>query len=53
MISLFPMLKVLFNQTEQLNNPPVWQGISEAANYVENYLNYFELQKRLLEAMMF
>ena len=41
MISLFPMLKVLFNQTEQLNNPPVWQGMSEAANYVENYLNYF------------
>ena len=46
MISLFPMLKVLFNQTEQLNNPPVWQGISEAANYVENYLNYFVTTKK-------
>tara|TARA_B000000441_G_C21745225_1_gene357157 strand:+ start:520 stop:2346 length:1827 start_codon:yes stop_codon:yes gene_type:complete len=41
MISLFPMLKVLFNQTEQIKQPPVWQGISDAANYVENYLNYF------------
>lgn len=46
MISLFPMLKVLFNQTEQLNNPPVWKGISEAANYVENYLNYFVTTKK-------
>ena len=46
MISLFPMLKVLFNQTEQLYNPPVWQGMSEAANYVENYLNYFVTTKK-------
>ena len=46
MISLFPMLKVLFNQTEQLNNPPVWRGMSEAANYVENYLNYFVTTKK-------
>ena len=46
MISLFPMLKVLFNQTEQLNNPPVWQGMSEVANYVENYLNYFVTTKK-------
>ncbi len=46
MISLFPMLKVLFNQTEQLNNPPVWKGISGAANYVENYLNYFVTTKK-------
>ena len=46
MISLFPMLRVLFNQTEQLNNPPVWQGMSEAANYVENYLNYFVTTKK-------
>ena len=46
MISLFPMLKVLFNQTKQLNNPPVWQGMSEAANYVENYLNYFVTTKK-------
>ena len=46
MISLFPMLKVLFNQTEQLNNPPVWQGMSQVANYVENYLNYFVTTKK-------
>ena len=46
MISLFPMLKVLFNQTEQINSPPVWKGMSETANYVENYLNYFVTTKK-------
>ncbi len=46
MISLFPMLKVLFNQTEQLYKPPSWQGMAEAANYVENYLNYFVTTKK-------
>tara|TARA_B100000900_G_scaffold78239_1_gene62660 strand:+ start:666 stop:2492 length:1827 start_codon:yes stop_codon:yes gene_type:complete len=46
MISLFPMLKVLFNQTEQLSSPPVWSGISDVANYSENYLNYFVTLKK-------
>ena len=46
MISLFPMLKVLFNQTEQLSSPPVWSGISDIANYSENYLNYFVTLKK-------
>jgi subfamily B ATP-binding cassette protein MsbA len=46
MISLFPMLKVLFNQTEQLYQPPIWVGISETANYVEGYLNYFVTNKK-------
>ena len=47
MISLFPMLKVLFNQTEQLISPPVWSGISDLANYSENYLNYFVTLKKV------
>ena len=46
MISLFPMLKVLFNQTKQLSSPPVWSGISDLANYSENYLNYFVTLKK-------
>ena len=46
MISLFPMLKVLFNQTQQLNQPPVWEGMAKAANYFENYLNYFVTTKK-------
>ena len=47
MISLFPMLKVLFNQTEQLTSPPEWSGISDLANYSENYLNYFVTLKKV------
>ena len=47
MISLFPMLKVLFNQTEQLTSPPIWSGISDLANYSENYLNYFVTLKKV------
>ena len=47
MISLFPMLKVLFNQTDQLTSPPVWSGISDLANYSENYLNYFVTLKKV------
>ena len=46
MISLFPMLKVLFNQTEQLTTPPLWNGVSELANYFEDYLNYFVTVKK-------
>jgi subfamily B ATP-binding cassette protein MsbA len=40
------MLKVLFNQTEQLTSPPLWSGISDLANYSENYLNYFVTLKK-------
>ena len=40
-------LKVLFNQTEQLTSPPVWSGISDLANYSENYLNYFVTLKKV------
>ena len=46
MISLFPMLKVLFNQTEQLTTPPLWNGVSDVANYFEDYLNYFVTIKK-------
>jgi subfamily B ATP-binding cassette protein MsbA len=41
MVSLFPMLSVLFNQTERIIVKPVWTGISNAKDYLENYLNYF------------
>ena len=46
MISLFPMLKVLFNQTEQLDYPPAWEGMANAADYFEDYLNYFVTTKK-------
>ena len=47
MISLFPMLKVLFNQTESLTIKPVWIGIGDIANYAESYLNYFVTIKKV------
>ncbi len=45
MISLFPMLSVLFDNTKRLEVKPVWNGVTNAKEYVENYLNYFVTQK--------
>lgn len=46
MISLFPMLKVLFNQTETLSQAPVWSGIGNIVEYGEGYLNYYVTIKK-------
>ena len=46
MISLFPMLKVIFNQTESLTTAPIWAGIGDIGNYAEAYLNYFVTIKK-------
>ena len=46
MISLFPMLKVLFNQTESVTTAPIWAGIGDLGNYTETYLNYFVTIKK-------
>ncbi len=45
MVSLFPMLSVLLKQTESVNIKPQWNGISEAKEYLESYLNYFVTQR--------
>ena len=45
MISLFPMLSVLFGKTERLQIKPTWTGLADAREYGENYLNYFVTQK--------
>ncbi|TVZ14568.1 ABC transporter ATP-binding protein [Maribacter sp. MAR_2009_72] len=41
MISLFPMLNVLFKQTEKIYTKPEWTGISNLKNYVTDTLNFF------------
>ena len=46
MISLFPMLKVLFNKTATLETEPVWKGFRNITNYGEEYLNFFVTQKK-------
>ena len=46
MISLFPMLKVLFDQTETLTKAPIWSGIGNIVEYGEAYLNFFVTMKK-------
>ncbi|MFD2727289.1 ABC transporter ATP-binding protein [Hyunsoonleella rubra] len=45
MVSLFPMLNVLFDKTKQLNTKPTWNGIANAKEYLESSLNFFVTQK--------
>lgn len=46
MVSLFPMLKVLFDKSSiKVENKPIWDGVSGLKDYAENYLNYFVTQK--------
>lgn len=45
MVSLFPMLNVLFDKTKQINTKPTWEGIGNVKDYLESYLNYFVSQK--------
>lgn len=41
MISLFPMLNVLFKQTEKIYVKPQWNGISGLKDYVTDSLNFY------------
>jgi len=41
MVSLMPMINVLFGETKKLYVKPVYQGIGELKSFGENYLNYF------------
>jgi subfamily B ATP-binding cassette protein MsbA len=45
MVSLFPMLTVLFDQTKRLEIKPKWTGILDSKDYATDYLNYFVTQK--------
>ncbi|GEQ85954.1 antibiotic ABC transporter ATP-binding protein [Patiriisocius marinistellae] len=45
MVSLFPMLSVLFGDTEKLEVEPIWTGLANGKEYAEDYLNYFVTQK--------
>ncbi|MDG1041564.1 MAG: ABC transporter ATP-binding protein, partial [Flavobacteriaceae bacterium] len=46
MISLFPMLKVLFGDSKPLLIKPEWEGFGNLTTYGENYLNYFITLKK-------
>ncbi len=45
MVSLFPMLSVLFGQTEEVLVKPIWSGLSNTREYAEQSLNFFVTQK--------
>lgn len=45
MVSLFPMLKVLLKQEESIRIKPVWTGLRNTKDYLEDNLNYFLTQK--------
>ncbi|MCH7525029.1 MAG: ABC transporter ATP-binding protein, partial [Bacteroidetes bacterium] len=46
MVSLFPMLKVLFDKSStKIEDKPIWEGVSGLKDYAEDYLNYFVTQK--------
>jgi len=45
MVSLFPMLNVLFGKSKRIDIKPIWEGFSGLKDYGEDYLNYFVTQK--------
>ncbi|TDS15395.1 subfamily B ATP-binding cassette protein MsbA [Maribacter caenipelagi] len=45
MISLFPMLNVLFNQTEKIYTKPKWKGISDLKDFVTDSLNFYVTER--------
>ncbi len=45
MVSLFPMLNVLFGKSKRIETKPIWEGISHLKEYAEDSLNYFVTQK--------
>ncbi|MGB2274107.1 MAG: ABC transporter ATP-binding protein [Flavicella sp.] len=48
MITLLPMLKVIFGETSYLKTKPVYPGLSHiSTDYLENYLNYLVTQNTL------
>ena len=40
MVSLMPMINVLFGESEKEYQKPVYGGITEIKDFAENYLNY-------------
>ncbi|QNJ98500.1 ABC transporter ATP-binding protein [Constantimarinum furrinae] len=44
-VSLMPMLKVLFDNSQKVTSPPVYEGIGQLGDYFEDSMNYFINQK--------
>ncbi len=44
-IALIPVIKVLFDKTERVNQKPIWDGIAHIKDYTINYFNYSVTQR--------
>lgn len=44
-VSLMPMLKVLFDDKEEVTVAPAYSGILEIGDYLDNYVNYYITDK--------
>lgn len=40
-VSLMPVLQVLFKETEEVYNKPVWEGITKTQDYLQGNVNYY------------
>ena len=45
LIAVGPLLKVLFDDTERINTPPVWEGLMHLEDYSKHYMNYHFTQQ--------
>lgn len=44
-IALIPVIKVLFDKTERVNEQPVWEGIGHLKDYAVDYFNFYVTQR--------
>ncbi|RMA64657.1 ABC transporter ATP-binding protein [Ulvibacter antarcticus] len=44
-VSLMPMLKVLFDNSEKITQEPQWEGVFKIGDYFEKFMNFYINQK--------
>lgn len=44
-IALIPVIKVLFDKTERVNEKPIWEGIAHVKDFVADYFNFYVTQR--------
>lgn len=44
-IALIPVIKVLFDKTERVNEKPVWEGLRGIKDYAVDYFNFYITQR--------
>lgn len=44
-IALIPVIKVLFDKTERVNEKPIWDGIAHVKDFAVDYFNFYVTQR--------